>query len=292
LEFCLFICLKPIIDVACHRARGEVTIRESLDEIEGWLLKASFKLEAAVVNRTVTRIVKNWDDLFQGVADSMDLLNSVSVSQFFEPFKDRANAYECKLSSTHTFLMLLREVQRKVLYLDPIFLQGTLKSQRAQYAEFVAAPYLAIISGIDEYQPLVLDASLKQNLIDSLTMVVSHLNRCQKALQECLAEKRSLVPRFYFAGDEELLAMIGEGDNMETAQRCMKKLFQAIHRANIDETRKYIISMESESGEIVAFNKVSIHGVAKARRIVLYYFSSVIDALLRVNSRYPASKFK
>lgn len=189
----------------------------------------------------------------------MDLLNTASASKFFEPFRDRANAYECKLSSTHTFLMLLCEVQRKVLYLDPIFFQGTLKSRKVQFGEFVAAPYLAIMSGIDESKPFILDSALKQNLIDCLTMVVSHLNRCQKALQECLEEKRILAPRLYFVGDEELLAMIGEGSNTNTAQRCMKKLFQAIHRANVDESRKYIISIESESGEIVVLNKVSIH---------------------------------
>lgn len=236
-----------------------MTIRESLDEIEGWLHKASFKLNAAVVNKTVTRIVGNLDDLLEGVANCMDLLNTASASQFFEPFRETANAYEYKLSSTHTFLVLLGEVQRKVLYLDPIFLQGTLKSRKAQYVEFVAAPYLAIMSGIDESKPVILDLALKQNLIDCFTMAISHLNRCQKALQDCLEEKRFLAPRLYFVGDEELLAMIGEGSNTNTAQRCMKKLFQAIHRANVDETRKYIISIESESGEIVVLNKVSIH---------------------------------
>jgi hypothetical protein len=51
--------------------------------------QASFTLEAAVVNRTIIMIVK-WDDLIQGVADSMDWLNSVSVSHFFKvKFKEK-----------------------------------------------------------------------------------------------------------------------------------------------------------------------------------------------------------
>jgi dynein heavy chain 2 len=260
-----------------------VTIRESLDEIESWLQKACFQLAAAVVDENATRIIKNWDDLFKRIADNQDLLYSISGSPFYEPFRDRGNTYEYKLSSMHTCLTLLSEVQRKVLYLDPLFLQGSLKNEQAQYNRFVAAPYQKVMSLI-ESDPLVLrilDVSLHQNLIENLTAVISRLNRCQKALQECLEEKRSLMPRLYFVGDEELLELIGQGSNIEAVQKCLKKLFQAVSRINVDEKRNLVCSIESESGEIVRLNQVSVSDIANAIIVVCATFYDLLNLQAR-----------
>lgn len=257
-----------------------MTIRESLDEIESWLQKACFQLVAAVVSDNATMTIKNWDDLFKRIADYQDLLYSISGSPFFEPFRDRGNTYEHKLSSMHGCLTLLSEVQRKVLYLDPIFLQGSLKDEQAQYNRFVAAPYQKVMSSI-ESDPIVLrilDVSLHQNLIENLTAVLSRLNRCQKALQECLEEKRSLMPRLYFIGDEELLEIIGQGANIEAVQKCLKKLFQAVSRINVDEKRNIVFSIESESGEIVRLIQVSVT-VTDIANVIIVVFVPFYDLL-------------
>ena len=44
---------------------------------------------------------------------------------------------------------------------------------------------------------------------DQLHTLADQLERCQKALNNFLEEKRQAFARFYFVGDEDLLEMIG-----------------------------------------------------------------------------------
>ena len=43
-------------------------------------------------------------------------------------------------------------------------------------------------------------------------------------------EKRSLFPRFYFIGDDDLLEILGQATNPSVIQTHLKKLFAGIHR--------------------------------------------------------------
>lgn len=124
---------------------------------------------------------------------------------------------------------------------------------------FVDAPYRSVVTSI-ELDPSSLRTfvkSLHPNLMGNFAAMVSRLNRYQKALLDCLEAKRSVMPRLYFVGDDELLEMIGQGSKVEAVQTCLKKLFQAISAIKLDDKRKSIISIESESGEIVAMHEVS-----------------------------------
>lgn len=51
----------------------------------------------------------------------------------------------------------------------------------------------------------------------------------QKALGEYLERERSLFPRFYFVGDEDLLDIIGNSRDVAKVQKHFKKMFAGLH---------------------------------------------------------------
>ncbi|VDP84192.1 unnamed protein product [Echinostoma caproni] len=60
------------------------------------------------------------------------------------------------------------------------------------------------------------------------------LARCQRALNEYLEDKRSIFPRFYFLGDDDLLEILGQSTNPVVIQTHLRKLFQGIHHVQFD----------------------------------------------------------
>ena len=67
----------------------------------------------------------------------------------------------------------------------------------------------------------------------------------------CLQEKRSLFPRFYFIGDDDLLEILGQATNPTVIQSHLKKLFAGIHHVKFNEGNTSIIAMSSLEGEEV-----------------------------------------
>ena len=68
--------------------------------------------------------------------------------------------------------------------------------------------------------------------------MLERLERCQKSLNDFLEEKRNSFPRFYFVGDEDLLAILGQANKPSVVQTHLKKLFAGIHSVNFDAEGK------------------------------------------------------
>lgn len=72
-------------------------------------------------------------------------------------------------------------------------------------------------------------------------------------------EKRSLFPRFYFIGDDDLLEILGQATNPLVIQTHLKKLFAGIHSVEFDADKTHIVAMKSLDGEVVNLrNKIQI----------------------------------
>lgn len=73
--------------------------------------------------------------------------------------------------------------------------------------------------------PRVVLLSNQMGIVETLTNMLDQLNRSQKALNQYLEVKRSLFPRFYFLGDEDLLEILGQATRPQIIQSHLKKLF-------------------------------------------------------------------
>eukprot|EP00605_Chrysophyceae_sp_TOSAG23-4_P002934 GSChrysophyteH1.ASY1.ANO1.3229.1 assembled CDS len=184
------------------RALGEVQIREALQELKAWERSAELSLLSSE----------------EKLGDHQSLLGSLKESPFFKAFADQGLALEAKMSTLDFALHTLNSIQRKWVYLEPIFGRGSLPAEEARFRP---------------------DEQLFPQLADKLRTMLDQLERCQKALTDFLEQKRSAMPRFYFI----------------VIQSHLKKLFQGIHKVSFNDNCTQITTMVSSANEEVPLDQ-------------------------------------
>ncbi|KAI3354358.1 hypothetical protein L3Q82_018881, partial [Scortum barcoo] len=232
------------------RAQAEVTIREALRELDLWGASASFNLtEYTDSNRRTLTLIKDWKDIVNQVGDNRCLLQSLKDSPYYRSFQDKVSLWEVRLSDLDEYLLSLNAIQRRWVYLEPIFGRGALPREEARFKR-VDEDFRSIMSDIQRDNRVV-SLSSRAGIRNSLVTILDQLQRCQKSLNEFLEEKRSAFPRFYFIGDDDLLEILGQATNPTVIQSHLKKLFAGIHSVVFDEQCQHIVAMCSLEGEIV-----------------------------------------
>ena len=213
------------------RAMGEVQIREALQELKAWERSAEVVILTQEDSGRKIPLIKEWKDLFLEMGDKQSLLSSLKESQFFKAFADQGLALEAKLALLDFVLHTLNSIQRKWVYLEPIFGRGALPSEESRFKR--VDEELTDIMAIVVRDPKLFTLADEQafpHLSDKLRTMLDQLERCQKALADFLEAKRSLMPRFYFIGDDDLLEILGQAKKPAIIQSHLKKLFQGIHK--------------------------------------------------------------
>uniref|UniRef100_UPI000D31A44F cytoplasmic dynein 2 heavy chain 1 n=1 Tax=Maylandia zebra TaxID=106582 RepID=UPI000D31A44F len=237
------------------RAQAEVTIREALRELDLWGAAATFTLTEYTDSsgRTLT-LIKDWKDIVNQVGDNRCLLQSLKDSPYYRSFQDKVSLWEVRLSDLDEYLLSLNAIQRRWVYLEPIFGRGALPREEARFKR-VDEDFRSIMSDIQRDNRVV-SLSSRAGIRNSLVTILDQLQRCQKSLNEFLEEKRSAFPRFYFIGDDDLLEILGQATNPSVIQSHLKKLFAGIHSVVFDEQCQHIVAMCSLEGEIVPLRNI------------------------------------
>eukprot|EP00049_Salpingoeca_infusionum_P001770 m.50835 g.50835 ORF g.50835 m.50835 type:complete len:4155 (+) comp11193_c0_seq1:125-12589(+) len=232
------------------RAQGEVTIRDALHEVDVWGAGATYAFtEYVTCNSATVHIIKDWKELLTKLGDNQSLLSSLKDSPYFPPFADKAALWEGKLSELDQVLDLVKTIQRKWVYLEPIFGRGALPKEQARFRNVD-----------DDFKNIMMEAHRdgrvlclvgRHGFVDQLQSMSDQLTRCQKSLNEFLEQKRAAFPRFYFIGDDDLLEILGQATDPTVIQTHLKKLFAGIHRVGFSEGNKQVITMISQDGEVV-----------------------------------------
>ncbi|KAK7096855.1 hypothetical protein V1264_003902 [Littorina saxatilis] len=241
-----------------QRAQGEVTIREAIRELELWGAGAVFSLtDYEDSHKNNISLIKDWKELVNQVGDNQSLLQSLKDSPYYKSFEDKASVWEQRLADLDELLQNLNQIQRKWVYLEPIFGRGALPKEQARFKR-VDDDFRAIMNDVNR-DNRVLSLVSQTGLKSLLTTSLDQLGRCQKSLTEFLEEKRSQFPRFYFIGDDDLLEILGQSTNPTVIQTHLKKLFAGIHSVIFDDSNEHILAMKSVDGEVVPLkNKIKI----------------------------------
>ena len=243
----------------CARAQGEVSIREAIHELRVWCETVEFSLFEYTQGGRTTPLVKEWKEIMTQVSDHQALLINLKESRYFSRFEDQIGQFESKLSGVDEYLQKLNTIQRKWVYLEPILGRGALPQEQGRFKR-VDEEYRSIMLNIGG-NPKVLNLCAIPGLKDSLEMILEQLDRCQKALNDFLEEKRSRFSRFYFIGDDDLLEILGQSKNPQVIQAHLKKLFAGIHTVEFNKDMTAIVAMKSSLGEYVPLlSVVNIQG--------------------------------
>ena len=81
-------------------------------------------------------------------------------------------------------------------------------------------------------------------------MLIAQLEKCQKALNDYLEDKRNKFARLYFIGDDDLLEFLANGKDRAVIKNNLNKLYQGITQLTIND--------KNEINEIIAGNNEKV----------------------------------
>ncbi|CAJ1327577.1 unnamed protein product [Effrenium voratum] len=218
-------------------------------EVSAWFEQAEFNFMDHQVKGAVVPLIKDWKDLMSEVSEKQSLCGSLKDSRFFGNFKDQVDKFEEKLALLDGLLLCMNKVQRKWVYLEPIFGRGSLPREKERFDK-VNNQYRQIMKNVGSQKKVNYLCTVR-GLKDQFANMLDQLERCQKALNSFLEEKRSAFPRLYFIGDEDLLEILGQSSNPEVIQAHLKKLFAGIATVDFDPNITRIVAMNSSLKENV-----------------------------------------
>ena len=250
---------KKIDDIKflAARAQGEIALRESLADLQAWCETTQFVfMEYQDQEKASLLLIKEWTDVLTEVGDNQVVLQNIKDSKFSGNFTDQIEGFERKMGGLDEHILKLNQIQRKWVYLEPVFGRGALPSEQGRFRR-IDDEFRNIMQNLSK-EPTVVTLALIPNVTDALEMLIDQLDRCQKALNSYLEEKRNLFPRFYFLGDDDLLELLGQSTNVEVIHSHLRKLFSGIAKLKVNrpaEDRSIIERMLSAKGESVALRE-------------------------------------
>jgi dynein heavy chain 2 len=80
-------------------------------------------------------LIKEWRDAITEVSDQQSLVTSLRQSPYFVMFQDQIDGWDRRLNTLQEGLSMMSSVQRKWLYLEPIFARGALAEHAQRFRQ-------------------------------------------------------------------------------------------------------------------------------------------------------------
>ncbi|PLN79159.1 dynein heavy chain [Aspergillus taichungensis] len=245
---------ETVIRDIIAQAQGEMALEEFLKSVrETW---QNYSLD--LVNyQSKCRLIRGFDDLFAKCSENLNSLQAMRHSPYYKEFEEEASSWEDKLNRVHVLFDVWIDVQRQWVYLEGVFTGNVdikhllpLESSRFQN---INSEFFAVMKKVYK-SPFVLDILAINGVQKSLERLAELLNKIQKALGEYLERERMSFPRFYFVGDEDLLEIIGNSNDIFRVSKHFKKMFAGLSGVIMDDDNN-IVGFTSKEGEEVRLKK-------------------------------------
>ncbi|KAH1649953.1 hypothetical protein KXX16_007672 [Aspergillus fumigatus] len=245
---------ESVIRDIIAQAQGEMALEEFLKSVrETW---QNYSLD--LVNyQNKCRLIRGFDDLFAKCSENLNSLQAMRHSPYYKEFEEEAASWEDKLNRVHVLFDVWIDVQRQWVYLEGVFTGNAdikhllpLESSRFQN---INSEFFAVMKKVYK-SPFVLDVLAINGVQKSLERLAELLNKIQKALGEYLERERISFPRFHFVGDEDLLEIIGNSNDIFRVAKHFKKMFAGLSGVLMDDENN-IVGITSKEGEEVRLKR-------------------------------------
>ncbi|KAI9815391.1 MAG: hypothetical protein M1826_002067 [Phylliscum demangeonii] len=245
---------ETIIKDVITQAQGEMALEEFLKQVrETW---TNYVLD--LVNyQNKCRLIRGWDDLFAKCSENLNSLQAMKHSPYYKEFEEEALAWEGKLNRVHVLFDVWIDVQRQWVYLEGVFTgnadikhllpveSNRFNNMNTEFSNLLKKVYKA---------PYVLEVLNISGIQKSLERLAELLHKIQKALGEYLERERVTFPRFYFVGDEDLLEIIGNSNDLYRISKHFSKMFAGLSGILLEE-QSTVIGVTSKEGEEVRLKR-------------------------------------
>eukprot|EP01029_Cantina_marsupialis_P009141 TRINITY_DN2137_c0_g3_i1.p1 TRINITY_DN2137_c0_g3~~TRINITY_DN2137_c0_g3_i1.p1 ORF type:complete len:3476 (-),score=1129.85 TRINITY_DN2137_c0_g3_i1:3796-14223(-) len=195
------------------------------------------------------QIVSEVGPVVEDLEEAMTALQTQLSLRHVGPFKSEIASKLASLSDTADTLERLLKVQTLWCSLESVFLTGDIAVQmpaEARKFQKVDKEWVRLMQRAEKTGG-VIPVCGSEMLRNSLPMLHSSLEKCQKSLEGYLEQKRSQFPRFYFISNPVLLQMLSQGSDLESLQPHYSRLFDAVSSVQLD--KRDIRALVSEVGQ-------------------------------------------
>ncbi|KAI4495703.1 hypothetical protein M0802_008538 [Mischocyttarus mexicanus] len=225
------------------RAAAESGIRQAILELESWETSASLQIQQSKDSQnSIIYLVGEYSNLLARTGELRLLLEGAKGAAGYERFAARATRCEASLSEIEERIKILSIVQRKWVYLEPIYGSGAAPNDSGKWSR-TDKEFRYLMGEVSRDSRV---SSIRRLPLPALINLKDLLDRCQRSLDEFLEERRSSFPRLYFLSDEDLLELVsGSGKALESH---LPKLYQGIGSViRNDNNLTAVVSPEGET---------------------------------------------
>lgn len=255
---------KDEIEEIAESADKQAAIAEKLTEIKDkW---ATEEFQFTTWKNQPAPILKAVSPIIEDLEEAQMQLQTILTMKHVTPFKEEVQNKLTQLSDTSETLERWLKVQMLWCSLESVFTSGDIAKQmpiESKKFQKINKDWLKIMLKSQETGNVVSSCG-NELLKNTLPVLYSELEKCQKSLEGYLEQKRGKFPRFYFVSDFVLLQVLSQGSDPMAIQDYYEKVFDAISRVdhNAHDVTK-IEAMQSVSGSDI--EKIPFHRPVKAQ---------------------------